>query len=114
MSPGVGPRGKMGWRVIVEPHYIPVEDEGDADDRVGVFTLELVHGMCEPEGKVSEDAKLELGGESGLLAGGPEGGEGWGEVGDGGGLRGAERGVRGRGQLDKITAAAQRAGPRGR
>ena len=76
MSPGVGPRGKMGRGVIVEPHYIPVEDEGDADDRVGVFTLEVVHGLREPEGKVSEDAKLELGGELGLLGGGPGGGEG--------------------------------------
>ena len=76
VSPGVGPRGKMGRGVIVEPHDIPVEDEGDADDRVGVFTLELVHGLREPEGKVSEDAKLELGGESGLPGGGPGGGEG--------------------------------------
>ena len=76
VSPGEGPGREMGWGVIVEPHHISVEDEGDADDRVGVFTLKLVYGLCEPGGKVPEDAELELGGESGLLAGGPGGGGG--------------------------------------
>ena len=54
---GVGPGGEVRGRVIIEQHHIPVNDEWDADDGVGVIAVDKVLGLGQPERKMTQGCK---------------------------------------------------------
>ena len=109
MGLGVGSRGQMGGRVLKEPHDVPVNDDRDAHDWVGVINLEHSNGLGDPEGEVAEDAVVQEGWQAGPWRGDRvrQGGQ---EAGDEGGGGPRQRRIAGRWQLDVVLATAEVAG----
>ena len=108
---GLSRGGKVRGRIIKDPRHIPIAGQGDADDRVGVTTVDEVLGLGQPESEMSRDLKY-------LSVRGPaaaRGLDGWGPGGreplDEGSYVQGEGGVVWRGQQDMVRAVADWADP---
>ena len=66
---GVGPGGEVSGRIIVEPNHIPVDGEGDADDRVGVIAVDEVMGLGQPKSEMAQGLEHLSGRGSGTVRG---------------------------------------------
>ena len=107
----VWPGGKVRGRIIVEPRHIPIDGEGDADDRVGVTTVDEALGLGQPESEMAKGLKHLSGRGPGAACGLDGWGQGSREVRDERSFVQGEGGVLWRGQQDMVRAVAQGADP---